>query len=84
MPSRRALSAYAGPMPFSVVPIRASPRTDSNSASSVWCHGKIRCAWLLTRSLAHEMPRPSSVSISVNNVGRSTTTPLPMTGTMCG
>ena len=41
-------------------------------------------AWLLTRSLLQSMPRLCRVSISLNSVGRSTTTPLPMTGTMCG
>ena len=30
---------------------------------------------------SHETPRASSVSISANSVGRSTTTPLPITGT---
>ena len=71
-------------MPFSVVPIRASPRPLRTSASSAWCHGKIRWAWLLTFSLAQLTPRPSSVSISLNSVGRSTTTPLPITGITCG
>ncbi len=71
-------------MPFSVVPIFSSPRLASYSASSDWCHGKIRCAWLLTFSLAQLMPRLSSVSISLNSVGMSTTTPFPMTGMMCG
>jgi hypothetical protein len=75
------LSAYAGPMPFSVVPILSSPRIASAIASWAWCHGKIRWARLDTLRSLHEMPRASSVSTSLNRVGRSTTTPLPMTGT---
>jgi len=81
---RLTLSAYAGPMPFSVVPILESPRNDSLIASWRWCHGKMRCASVDTRSFAHETPRRSSVSISENSVGRSTTTPLPITGVTCG
>ena len=49
-------------------------------ASWAWCHGKIRWARLDTCRRSHEMPRDSSVSISANSVGRSTTTPLPITG----
>ena len=82
-PTRRALSAYAGPMPFNVVPIFASPNLDSCSASSIWCHGKMSCAKLETINLLHEIPRVSSESISLNSVGKSTTTPLPMTGVTC-
>ena len=52
-PTRRALSAYAGPMPFSVVPILSSPRIASAIASCAWCHGKMRWARLDTVSPAH-------------------------------
>ena len=80
IPERFTLSTYAGPMPLSVVPIFESPRPASSAASIAWCHGKIRCARLLTLRRFVEMPRDSSESISLNNVGRSTTTPLPITG----
>ena len=67
-------------MPLSVVPILSSPRIASAIASCAWCHGKIRWARLDTFSSAHEIPRASSVSTSLNSVGRSTTTPLAITG----
>ena len=68
-------------MPFSVVPILSSPRIASAIASWAWCHGKIRWARLDTCSRSHATPRASRASISANSVGRSTTTPLPITGT---
>ena len=80
IPARLTLSTYAGPMPFNVVPILPSPRADSSAASKAWCHGKIRCARLETFNRAVEIPRDSRASISLNNVGKSTTTPLPITG----
>ena len=80
IPARLTLSTYAGPMPFNVVPIFPSPRAASRAASMAWCHGKIRCARLETFKRAVEMPRDSRASISLNKVGKSTTTPLPITG----
>ena len=80
MPVRRTLSAIAGPMPFRVVPMRESPRADSCAASIAWCHGKIRCARLETRNDDVDTPRDSRDSTSRKSVGRSTTTPLPITG----
>ena len=68
-------------MPFSVVPILSFPRIASAMASWAWCHGKIRWARLETRSRSHATPRDSRASISAKSVGRSTTTPLPITGT---
>ena len=54
MPTRRALSAYAGPMPRRVVPIWSRPSASSESASMIRCHGMIR--WALP-----EMRRPLDV-----------------------
>ena len=44
MPSRDALSAYAGPIPRRVVPIWSLPRRRSPAPSIAMCQGMIRWA----------------------------------------
>jgi hypothetical protein len=84
MPMRFILSAYVGPMPRPVVPMRRLPRKRSATLSSVRLYEAIRCASADSTSLAQETPRASSASISSNSTDRSTTTPLPMTGVQPG
>ena len=78
MPSRAALSAYAGPMPRRVVPIWSLPSFVSPAWSSSMWYGMIRCALALIFRPDRSIPlaRRSSSS-SVSTFG-SITTPLPI------
>ncbi len=84
MPTRFILSAYVGPMPRPVVPMRRLPRNRSVTLSTVRLYEGITCAFALTTSREVSMPRSVSCSISPNSTPRSMTTPLPMTGTTPG
>ena len=56
MPTRLALSAYAGPMPRLVVPSLFLPRCRSISRSSSWWYGRIR--WALPDTFSREQSTP--------------------------
>jgi hypothetical protein len=79
IPSRAALSAYAGPIPRRVVPICSFPSRRSLAPSIAMCHGMIRCALPEIRSGAAETPRDSSPSTSSSSTSGSTTQPAPST-----
>jgi len=78
---RLILSAYAGPTPRPVVPIFFFPRKRSVTRSIVRWYGVMMCAFELTTSRDRSTPRALRLSISLNSTSRSTTTPLPITGT---
>ena len=80
-PTRRALSAYAGPMPFLVVPIWLRPRNRSITASSFLWYGMIRWGFDEMRSRDVSMPRDSSMSSSSRSTLGSITVPDAITGT---
>ena len=84
MPTRDALSAYAGPMPRLVVPICLLPSQISCIRSSRMWYGMIRCALPEMRRPAVETPLRSRSSISVRSAFGSMTTPLPMTASVPG
>ncbi len=84
MPTRSALSAYAGPIPRLVVPSLFLPRNRSVTRSSSWWYGMIRCALPDTRRFDVSMCFDSSMSISAMRTAGSITTPLPITGITCG
>ena len=56
MPTRDALSAYAGPMPRLVVPSLRLPSRRSVRRSSSWWYGRIR--WALPLSFSREQSTP--------------------------
>src|SRR5262249_53471461 len=84
MPTRNALSAYAGPMPRFVVPSLFLPRYRSVTRSSSWWYGMIRCALPDSRNKPVSTPFDPSMSISSSRTAGSTTTPLPITGVTHG
>ena len=71
-------------MPRLVVPSEFLPRYRSVTRSSSWWYGMIRWALPLTTSRLGSTPLAASMSSSASSVVGSTTTPLPMTGVMCG
>ncbi len=80
-PTRAILSPYVGPMPRPVVPIFAVPRNRSVTLSRVTLYGVMMWASALTTSREVSTPRAFRPSISAKSTSRSTTTPLPITGT---
>ena len=71
-------------MPRPVVPTLPPPRRASLAPVErhVVRHDHVRAR--LTRTRETSMPRAASMSISSMSVAGLTTTPLPMTGVMCG
>ena len=67
-----------------VVPTSAPASRASRAASSATWYGMITWALRLTRTRDGSMPRSASMAISSISVSGLTTTPLPMTGVMCG
>ena len=64
MPIRLTLSAYAGPTPRPVVPIRRLPRKRSVTLSITWWYGAMMCALAEIRKIDACTPRAASPSTS--------------------
>src|SRR5688572_913466 len=80
MPTRAALSMYAGPTPLPVVPMRRAPSLASDARSSAGWYGMIRCALREMKRLPSSvMPRRTRPSISSMTDFGSSTTPQPIT-----
>src|SRR2546423_6526120 len=80
MPIRPALSAYAGPTPLPVVPMRRAPSFASAARSSTGWYGMMRWAFFEMKRLPSRLtPRWTSDSISSMSDAGSTTTPHAMT-----
>ena len=84
IPVRLILSAYVGPMPRPVVPIRFLPRNRSVTLSRVMWKLVITCALAETTRSGTSTPRRAKVSISPNSAEGSITTPLAITGVQPG
>src|SRR5262245_529701 len=80
MPTRAALSTYAGPTPRPVVPMRRLPSLASEARSSAGWYGMIRWAFFeMNRVPSRGTPRRTRASISSMSEPGSTTTPQPIT-----
>ena len=79
IPTLDALSIYAGPIPFLVVPILLAPLASSwYSSCKIW-YGIIICARLEIFSLLVSIPLSSRLFTSPSNTSGLITTPLPIT-----
>ena len=83
IPTRAALSAYAGPIPRLVVPSLLRPEVALGQGVDLLVvrHDQVGAA---RDAVAASSPRPAAVSlaISASRTPGSTTTPLPITGVM--
>ncbi len=79
MPTRFTLSAYVGPIPRPVVPMRRAPRNRSDTRSSAALYGAMTWADADTSKRPVSTPRAASPSSSAKSTSRSITTPLPIT-----
>ncbi|MNW59944.1 hypothetical protein D3C74_378990 [compost metagenome] len=84
IPTRLILSAYAGPIPRPVVPMRRLPRNRSLTLSMVRWYPVMTCALPDTRRRETSTPREIRSSSSWKSTSMSTTTPFAMTGVTPG